>query len=385
MLGPSHLLNIYISKQSFRRPYWLMFEIESDPVRNGKNVCLIWGPISKFDLQVTLTRAMLAAYQDCEKIAHFSWSGAQPRLGASLVALRCAVGLVFINATHDMEWSSSEWSRDDTPIGIAVVINSARKCLNLKIASQPASNVVRTDVREWTVGCFVDGRSGWCTGRLWSTKGAQRQREHITWVHAGVIAVTFESIVSLRALKCSSWFWVFGCYSQLEKVSKSCISTGSMQHYAHGEIVRRVRKMSGAFKQANAVSTVLYRSCGRAHGIALHTEGGSVPSLFRGTTCSVVSCNSAQDFGSNVFEAINDLGRTTMKSSGLHGPRLFFLSRAQTGKLLFGIQLHHLLWYIASAPGDGVVASSPLQDTRSCDDTCVIMVPGHHKFDAALN
>ena len=173
---------------------------------------------------------------------------------------------------------------------------------------------------------------------------------------------------------------MFGCYSQLEKVSKSCISTGSMQHCAHGEIARRVRKMSGAFKQASAVSTVLCRSCGRADGIAQHTEGGSVPSLFRGATCSVVSCNSAQDFGSNVFEAINDLGRTTMKSLDC-----FFLSRAQTGKLLLGVQLHHLLRHIASGPGDGVVAPSPLQNTRSCDETCVIMVPGHHKFGAALN
>ena len=66
------------------------------------------------------------------------------------------MGLLFTNATHDVEWSSSEWSRDDTPIGIAVAINSARKCLNLKNC-QPASNAVRTDVREWTVGCFRGG------------------------------------------------------------------------------------------------------------------------------------------------------------------------------------------------------------------------------------
>ena len=154
---------------------------------------------------------------------------------------------------------------------------------------------------------------------------------------------------------------MFGCYSS----SKRSANRASRRDPCSTTLTEKSREgferlVENSNKQ---VSSRPYCADHAAAHMALHStwRAGASRACFRDTTCSFVSCNSAHYFGSNVFEAINDLGRTTMKSSGLHGPRLFFLSRTQTGKLLFGIQLHHLLRHIASGPGDGVVPSAPLQ------------------------
>ena len=160
MLGPSHLLNIYISKQSCRRPYCLGRQREQTHVWNRIWICEKWQKCvpdlrvhlkvrSPGDTDKSYVSSVLRLCKNCKLFMIWSTDSTGDLVGGTEVCggvafhqchTRCGMVLQRVVARRHANWHRScHQQRTKMP--------QPQNC-------QPAFNVVRTDVREWTVGCF---------------------------------------------------------------------------------------------------------------------------------------------------------------------------------------------------------------------------------------